>query len=668
MAAWEYDNFDLLIETEGEGCYRARVVDSPAGESPDHVFRIPFELTHLENLLLKLDPGRSGTRRVAGDPQSQAAVDLGSGLFESVFSSELRLTWARSMDSARAARRGLRLRLRLTEVPELAALPWELLYDHRQASYIAQSERTPVVRYLDVPLTTRPLDIDGALRILVVLSSPTDLPDLDVEGEWRGIKNSLAQRVADGTVRIDRLPEPTLQSLSAWIRRHDVHVIHFVGHGEFDRQLENGVLYFSDRYGRRAPVSAGSLGPYLRDHDPLRLVFLNACQSARLHGSDPFSGLAQGLVQQGCVAVVAMQFPISDGAAAEFTGEFYGSLADGYAVDQSVTSARKALLAGYASEWATPVLFLRDSRGRVFEHIHPDAGLRSSPVEPAERTERAVVPAAPVVTAGAGGVAVAGRAGVAPTATDVASPMPSEASSGVLTALRTPTASETTEATRPATDARVAAKETTAVPPPTPSTPSTVRLPRAPSVPERTGRAAGRILAIVLVIALLGGLGWWFRQRVSPDDGTTSNLTPVVTTSAETTKSDPTTTSEAPPVVTTHVTVQGDLAWTDTGLQCEPGKRYQIVATGSVAHAGKNAGVGPDGDPNPSLRQFNAPGLPKANHSALIASVDKKAPPTVVGSSTTYQCQTTGGLYLGPNDSGLDNNSGEWDVTLTPSR
>ena len=113
------------------------------------------------------------------------------------------------------------------------------------------------------------------------------------------------------------------------------------------------------------------LGPYLRDHDPLRLVFLNACQSARVNSSDPFSDMAQRLVQQDCVAVVAMQFPISDGAAAEFTGEFYGSVADGLPVDQSVGSGRKALLAGYASEWATPVLFLRDPDGKVFDNIVP---------------------------------------------------------------------------------------------------------------------------------------------------------------------------------------------------------------------------------------------------------------------------------------------------------
>jgi hypothetical protein len=73
--------------------------------------------------------------------------------------------------------------------------------------------------------------------------------------------------------------------------------------------VQDGVLYFCDRYGRRAPVSSTVLGPYLRDHDPLRLVFLNACQSARVDSSDPFSGMAQGLVQQDCVALVAMQFP-----------------------------------------------------------------------------------------------------------------------------------------------------------------------------------------------------------------------------------------------------------------------------------------------------------------------------------------------------------------------
>ena len=251
-----------------------------------------------------------------------------------------------------------------------------------------------MVRYLEVPQPPRPLTVDGALRILVVISSPTDLPELDVEAEWRRVQDALAAKVDQGTVKIDRLPAPTIQALSAWLRQNDVHILHFIGHGDYDDRIQDGVVYFQDRYGRSTKVSPTVLGPYLRDHDPLRLVLLNACQSARVDSTDPFSGMAQGLVQQDCTAVVAMQFPISDGAATAFTGEFYGALADGFPVDQAATSARKALIAEYAAEWATPVLFLRAPDGRVFDHIvaQPAANGRSD--EEAHGVEAEVSPVA----------------------------------------------------------------------------------------------------------------------------------------------------------------------------------------------------------------------------------------------------------------------------------
>ena len=371
MASRTYQNFDLLLEAAEGDSFRARVTTSPLGESPSGRFTLPFDATQLENLLLKLDPGRSGTRRAGSDPQSQASMDLGGPLFESVFSEDIMLTWQRSQDYARDHGDGLRLRLRLTDAPSIAGLPWELLYDRRGNSFIAQSERTPVVRYLEVPQPPRPLTVDGALRILVVISSPTDLPELDVEAEWRRVQDALAAKVDQGTVKIDRLPAPTIQALSAWLRQNDVHILHFIGHGDYDDRIQDGVVYFQDRYGRSTKVSPTVLGPYLRDHDPLRLVLLNACQSARVDSTDPFSGMAQGLVQQDCTAVVAMQFPISDGAATAFTGEFYAALADGMPVDQAVTSARKGLLAGYASEWATPVLYLNAPDGQVFDGVAP---------------------------------------------------------------------------------------------------------------------------------------------------------------------------------------------------------------------------------------------------------------------------------------------------------
>ena len=372
MAARTYQNFDLSLEAAGESSFRARVAFCPVGDSPSIAFSLPFAGTQLEMLMLKLDPGRSGTRRAGVDPQRQASLDLGGALFEAVFRDEVLLAWSRSQDVTRAAGQGLRLRLRLTDAPQIAGLPWELLYDRRANNYLAQSERTPLVRYLEVPHPPRPLTVGGALHILVVLSAPTDLPDLDVEAEWHRVRNAMSTQVANGTVVIERLPVPTMAELIAWLRREAVHVLHFVGHGDYDERTQSGVLYFCDRYGRSVAVGADTLGPFLHDHDPLRFVFLNACRSARVDATDPYSGMAQGLVQQDVTAVVAMQFPISDGAAVAFTSAFYAAVSDGIPVDQAATWARKELLISHPGEWATPVLFSRAPDGRVFDEIIAD--------------------------------------------------------------------------------------------------------------------------------------------------------------------------------------------------------------------------------------------------------------------------------------------------------
>src|SRR6478735_10044394 len=156
MAARRYQNFDLALEGVGPGLYRARVVQCPVGEYPSVAFSLPFGESELELLMLKLDPGRSGTRRSGFDSQRQACLDLGGGLFDCVFREEVMLAWSRSRDVTRAAGEGLRLRLRFIDAPDVAGLPWELLNDRRTNSFVAQSDRTPLVRYLEVPYPPRP--------------------------------------------------------------------------------------------------------------------------------------------------------------------------------------------------------------------------------------------------------------------------------------------------------------------------------------------------------------------------------------------------------------------------------------------------------------------------------------------------------------------------------
>jgi streptogramin lyase len=364
-------NFDLVVEDLGEGAYRARVTNSTDGDTPSTRFALPFDQRDLQLLLLQLDPGRSGTRRAAGSQYSQAAKDFGGSLFESTFSGDVMLAWRQSLQSARTSGRSVRLRLRLGDAPSVAGLPWELLYDRRTDSFIAQSEKTPVVRYMDTGVPPRAMAVSGPLRILAVISSPHDLPELDVDREWRRLQDALHERIDEGTVTLDRLQQPTLSALGRWLRNEEAHILHFIGHADFDPQIGDGVVFFCDEYGRRAAVTPATLGPYLQDHDPLRLVLLNACQTGRGDTSDSFDGMAQGLIQKQLDVVVAMQFPISDRAAATFTEEFYGALADGLPVDQAATSARKAMMQNHSEEWATPVLFMRSSDGDVFRGIRP---------------------------------------------------------------------------------------------------------------------------------------------------------------------------------------------------------------------------------------------------------------------------------------------------------
>lgn len=127
------------------------------------------------------------------------------------------------------------------------------------------------------------------------------------------------------------------------------------------------MLIFEDDQGHSRPVAGQDLGILLHDHDTLRLVVLNACDGARSDQEDPFSGTAQGLVQQGIPAVIAMQFEISDAAAIAISYEMYSATADGYPLEAALAAARKAVYTdGNQTEWATPVLYLRASSGDIF--------------------------------------------------------------------------------------------------------------------------------------------------------------------------------------------------------------------------------------------------------------------------------------------------------------
>ena len=360
-----YQDFDLLIEPEPSGGYRARVLRSPSGESASRQFTLPFSDLELENFMLKVGQGRHGTRG-PGRPETAPLKEFGGKLYGAVFQDELRDILQRSLSQTHEQRVGLRLRIRLTDTPELTDLPWEFLYDQRHNRFLAQSHRTPLVRYLDLPDPPHPLSVEGPLRLLVMISSPSGYPTLDVEQEWEALTGALAQQQAEGRVIIERLAA-RMSELRARLRREEFHVLHFVGHGFYHPDWHDGVLVMEDRHGRPHEVTGDELGGLLSEYDQTRLAVLNACEGARSSASDSFAGMAQSLIQQGLPAVVAMQFAITDDAAITFARELYAAVADGYPLEAALAEARGAIRdAGYLAEWGTPVLYSRAPDGQLF--------------------------------------------------------------------------------------------------------------------------------------------------------------------------------------------------------------------------------------------------------------------------------------------------------------
>ena len=106
--------------------------------------------------------------------------EFGRQLFEFLLPPELRANLIASRQHAAAEGKPLRIRLRIGP-PELAALPWEFLYDPGRDDYLSLS--TPLVRHLDVFEPQRPLTVAAPLRILAMAASPRGLESLDVEHE-----------------------------------------------------------------------------------------------------------------------------------------------------------------------------------------------------------------------------------------------------------------------------------------------------------------------------------------------------------------------------------------------------------------------------------------------------------------------------------------------------
>jgi WD40 repeat protein len=338
--------------------------------------------------------------------------DVGEALFAALLGSA-EVTGLYRSAAALAAKQGdpLRLVLRI-DTPELAALPWETMYDQAAGSYVCR--RHQLVRHVPVASVPAPLPAEPPLRVLGVISSPRELPGLDVAAERDQLGRALAEPIRQGLVELHWARTASWADLQNQLLDGEWHVLHFIGHGGFDAGRDEGLLALEGEDGYPDLVAAHRVVDLLRQARPMpRLVVLNSCSGAVAGPSDLFSSTAATLVRGGVSAVAAMQYEISDQAALLFARGFYGAIARGRGVDDAVSSGRVAILglSDRTLEWVTPVLYLRGHESRLL--TVPPSGPGQPRVSPAPGQGQVTpAPAAALVTPAAGQVTPAQPAGV----------------------------------------------------------------------------------------------------------------------------------------------------------------------------------------------------------------------------------------------------------------
>jgi len=350
----EYKNFDLSIEADSGNAYQVRV-RSEMGET-NGVLTLSSDCLKLADELKDVEELQDG---------SPLPMNLGISLHECLFRDGvgdiLRMCLG---DVLMNDEKGMRIRLMLSP-PEIAALPWEVLYDKRTKTFLSTSGKTSLTRYVNLLEPIRALKIVPPVKVLALIPRGSGL---DVEKEESILREALKDL---GSLQIKVLKNKVTRSaISRALVEDEYHIVHFVGHGTFEN--DQGYLLINSEDGGRDLISGDAFADFFRTYPSLKLIVLNSCQGAEVSSTKELAGMAPELVIRGVPAVVAMQYPISDDAALEFAKEFYLKLCAGWSrgqVDAAISHARNRIHMDIKEPmaFATPVLFMRSPTGVIFD-------------------------------------------------------------------------------------------------------------------------------------------------------------------------------------------------------------------------------------------------------------------------------------------------------------
>jgi hypothetical protein len=306
-------------------------------------------------------------------PDDDHLCEFGELLFDSLFVGRVR----RLYDVARSEQRNEPLNVIFTcNIPWIAGKPWEFAFDPARKKFLATEEVHFIRNVLTSVPAQRVYEECQRLRMLVVEAQPIGTAELGAEDEKARIEHRFHPLTDAGLLEIEVLPEATPERLheklfGSWLECRPYDIVHFIGHGEFDREAEEGRLLFHSSDGGSQRVDVQTLREILCSRG-VQVVFLNACDTARDATRSLNRGVAQALVQGGLPAVVANQYKVLDPSAIAFAQHFYWALAHGASLGEAARESRIAVnysIDGDLIDWAVPVIYARDPDYRLCKRL-----------------------------------------------------------------------------------------------------------------------------------------------------------------------------------------------------------------------------------------------------------------------------------------------------------
>jgi tetratricopeptide (TPR) repeat protein len=372
-----HQDFDLCLEKTAQHEFVAYVPGDDGDRAAEHAFTLRTDTLKMREDHQRLEAYSLHKELVKDDFH----VQFGRMLYQAALGGDVGALFAERLAAARADDMGLRLRVRADEgAPELMNLPWEFLHDGD--GFLVTRWETPLSR-LSLGIARRDKrPLERTLRMLVVVSSPLDLPEyrvLNTEREQEVILAALDKLQRKGSLDIDFCEDAALDTIQDYLSEQEYDILHFTGHGVFNEAKGRGELLLEDEQGNQQSLTNAEFAALLRGYPSLRLVVLSACQSARTANNDAYADLARILLKQGMPAVLAMQYSVLDEAATLFADRFYTGLANNKPLDVALTEARLGLQMARGEEdgervdFATPVLFLNDPTCVSVAQVQPEA-------------------------------------------------------------------------------------------------------------------------------------------------------------------------------------------------------------------------------------------------------------------------------------------------------